>query len=86
MLATDAQEFDCADCPLMDAYEQLSEENRSAWGLFRRICSRFTSEFGVIPVLIEKAVADAPFDEAMELTERFSLIYDICHPPKPTKT
>ena len=49
------------------------------------MCSRFTSEFGVIPVLIDRATAEASFEEAADLVERFSLIYDVCYPPKPAK-
>lgn len=85
VLEGDADQFDCNQCPLMEAYDGLQPENREAWGLFKRLCSRFTHEFHVVPVLMERAIAEMEFDDAVELSQRLSVIYDGLYPPKPEK-
>jgi hypothetical protein len=65
----------------MDAFEQVWPENVEVWTLYRRLCSRFSFDFHAVPVLLEKAVAECDADDAIELTERLAMIYDVVHPP-----
>jgi hypothetical protein len=49
------------------------------------MCSRFTYDFHAVPVLLEKAVEERDADEAIELTERLAMIYDVVNPPPKKK-
>lgn len=84
-LEGDPDQFDCQQCPLMDAYDDLRPENKEAWALYKQLCTRFTHEFHIAPVLMQKAVAELDFDEAATLAQRLTVIYDTLYPPKPEK-
>ena len=70
---------------MTDAFDQVWPENVEAWSLYRRLCSRFTYDFHVVPVLLKKAVEERDTDESIELTERLSMIYDVVNPPPKKK-
>jgi hypothetical protein len=70
----------------MDARDDLWPENAEAWNLFHRVCSRFTNEFQMVPVLVQKVIADLEPEDAIELAERRTLIYDTVGPPTPKKS
>jgi hypothetical protein len=84
-LEGDPEQFDCDNCPLTDAFDDVWPENVEAWSLYKRMCSRFTYDFHAVPVLLQKAVEDRDAHEAIELTERLAMIYDTVNPPPKKK-
>lgn len=66
---------------MTEAFDRLSQENVEAWGLYRRICTRFTFDFHAVPVLLGRVIEDRDMDEAIDLTERLAMIYDAVNPP-----
>jgi hypothetical protein len=65
--------------------EDLDPDNREAWQLFGRIVSRLTMDVpGLVTPILELIVADLASDDALDLLQRLSAIYDTVIPPKPT--
>jgi hypothetical protein len=84
-LASDGQEYDCQTCVVWERVEGLDPENREAWQLFGSIVSRLTLEIpGVVGPMFAKVIRDLNSEDAIELVQRLSVIYDTVIPPKPT--
>jgi tetrahydromethanopterin S-methyltransferase subunit C len=65
--------------------EDLDPDNREAWQLFGRIVSRLTMDVpGLVTPIMDRMVADLASDDALDLLQRLSVIYDTVIPPKPT--
>lgn len=77
--------YDCQTCRVAAEMEALAPENTEAWCKFRRWVSRFGMDFDTLGVLFAKACEGLNEDEATELHERLSLIYDVCYPPRDPK-
>lgn len=84
-IETDAQEFDCQSCAAADALDGLWPENRHAWTLYRRIVSRFTYDTHSIGALIVRAMDGLEPEDAFDLVERLSVIYQELVPPPKTE-
>lgn len=80
---TDAQEFDCETCPVALAFEGLWPENRAAWGLSRRLLTRFTVDLHALPIALDRATRDLPAEDFLDLLDRLTMIYDALAPPPP---
>jgi hypothetical protein len=66
----------------MDALEGLSEENRHAWDVFRRICTRFALDLGVAGLAAMRLLAAMDDEDFSDMLMRLGLLYDVCYPPK----
>jgi hypothetical protein len=60
-------------------------DNAEAWSLFHRCVSRFTVDTHITSVMVARELADREVHDAYDLLERFTLLYDILHPPPETK-
>lgn len=65
----------------------LDADNREAWSLFTTLYCRLAVDLpGVAGAVLARVIEDRRGDEATDLLERLSLIYEIVCPPKPTTT
>jgi hypothetical protein len=81
----DAQNFDCQTCPLAERLEALDAENAEAWRIFGRIYSRLALDMpGFVEPFLARVLADYDTDDALDLSERLGVIYDVLNPPKNT--
>jgi len=61
-------------------------DNAEAWALFHRTFTRFTVDTHVASVLLTKLIDSRESEAAMDLVERFALLYDALHPPPEKKS
>lgn len=62
----------------------LAPENADAWQLFFRVTSRFAADLHCVNAVLARVLDSLDGDEALDLLERLSLIYDtLCPPPEP---
>lgn len=68
---------------MADHLAELDEdrENAEAWRLFHKLFSRFTVDTHTAAVLLEKLIAERETDDAFDLMDRFTLLYETLHPP-----
>lgn len=73
-------------CPVADMLADLEAdaENADAWRWFHRVFSRFTVDTHVAHVLLTRLIAEREFEDASELMERFTILYDALQPPPET--
>jgi hypothetical protein len=84
---TDAELFDCDDCPVREALEGLWPENADAWRMFHRVVTRFAVDMHAGAEIMRRLAVDIDADDFGDLVDRFSLIYDLLYPPAaPTPT
>ncbi len=79
---TDPQEFDCRTCVVMERIGELDEENRSGWGLYRRLCNRLVNDLRAGSVVLDRLTADLDTEQFADQCERLRVIYDTLQPPK----
>lgn len=68
------------------ALDGLWPENRDAWHLYQRIVSRFTVDCQVLGPLLLRVVDGRDLDDALDVVQRLSLIYQELGPgsaPRP---
>jgi hypothetical protein len=64
--------------------EDIAPENAEAWGLFQRISCRFAAEFQTASAFLARVLDGMDGDDALDLLDRLSLIFDaVCPPKKP---
>lgn len=82
-IARDTEQYVCETCPVADNLARLDDdpENADAWRLFHKLFSRFTVDTHTASVLLEKLIAERDTDDAFDLMDRFTLLYDTLHPP-----
>ncbi len=84
-LSGDGEQYDCQTCVVAARVEELDSENSEAWRLFGRLVSRLTMDVpGLVTPILERIVSDLDRDDALDLLQRLSVIYDTVIPPKPT--
>jgi hypothetical protein len=85
-LATEADQFDCEECPIADALDGLMPENASAWRIFHRLASRFLVDTHLTQAIFERLTAGWHEERVLDLAERLELIYSLLCPPPPHPT
>ena len=82
MLKDDPDLFDCATCPVREAWEGLDDANREAWAMFQRLMSRFVVDLGAGSAVFARMTADVPDEAYADLVARLTVLYDIVCPPR----
>lgn len=72
--------FDCDDCELKRAQANLWPENAEAWVIFSSVARRFVADLHLGAYVLERQLADHTTDDALDLLDRLSLIYDLVSP------
>ena len=80
VLETEPQLFDCDDCELKCAQANLWPENAEAWAIFVSVARRFVADVHLGAYVLERQLADYTTDDALDILERLSLIYDLVSP------
>ena len=75
--------MDCATCPLAIALDRLDADNAYAWGVFHRLYSRLTHDWGLIPIMFTHETADLTPEDVTELVDRLGIIYAAMCPVPP---
>ena len=86
-LDADAEAYNCETCPVAEQLAHLDEDqaNGEAWRVFHRIFSRFTVDTHIASVVLEHVLAGHETEDTLTLVDRFTLLYDILHPPPEPK-
>ena len=79
-LAHDPDLFDCESCRVADAVEGLDQENAAAWSLYQMVASRFVTEAGVAPLVLERHLSELPLEDFTDTLERLGVVHDILAP------
>jgi hypothetical protein len=79
--------YNCDECPVADMLAELEDDaqNFEAWTLFHRCVTRFTVDTHIAHVMLEREVAEREKDDAFELMDRLTVLYDSLHPPPEKK-
>lgn len=66
-----------------EAFTALEDdrENWEAWQLFHRVFTRCSVDTHVASVLVARLLNERETNDAFDLMERFTLLYDILQPP-----
>lgn len=87
MLRQEAEQFDCTLCSAPERLEELDTANREAWHVFGQVCRRICHDIpGLAAPVMARVVKDKDPEEATDLLERLSLIYDAVSPPPEPKS
>lgn len=78
----EAEQFDCAACPVRERMTGLDAENREAWSAYQTCANRFVVDYQAGPVLLDRLTRDWDADDFVALMERLRIIYDTLQPPK----
>jgi len=83
----DGEIHNCETCAVADMLADLDDDpdNAEAWALFHRTFTRFTVDTHVASVLLTKLISEREPSEALELVDRFAVLYDALHPPPEKK-
>lgn len=68
---------------MADAQATLDSDNREAWGIYGRLCNRFTVDLHVAPVVMASCVEGWSADAVIDLVDRLALMHDVLNPPPP---
>lgn len=82
-LAHDGQAFDCETCVVRQALDGLDADNAAAWGLFRRLCTRFVVDRRLTPMLLARETAGLDDEDTADLVTRLSILYEAFYPVRP---
>ncbi len=83
LLESDGQQFDCTTCTAPERLEELDPANREAWQVFGQVVSRLCVDVpGLVSPILARVVSDKSGDDATDLLQRMTLIYDAVSPPK----
>lgn len=74
--------FDCEQCVVSQALEDLWPENAAAWRLFHQLATRFVVDASLGAEVFRTLTAELSVDEIEDLLDRLAIIYDIVMPPK----
>lgn len=85
VLDTDADQFDCEDCPLAAAQDALWPENAEAWTVFIELGQRVVREWGLAGSVWQTVIEGRTRQEAKDLMERIATIYDVMVPAEAPK-
>jgi hypothetical protein len=84
-LESDAELFDCDDCPVREALEGLWPENAEAWRVFRQIATQFTVDLHAGNEVLRRLTGGLDDEAFGALLDRLSLIYTLLYPPPAAK-
>lgn len=78
--------FDCETCDLGCGLHDLDDANKEAWMLFQQMLSRLTMEHpGLAAAVLSRVIERYSADDALDLLQRLSIIYDVLIPVAPPK-
>lgn len=81
-MALDPELYVCETCAVAEAYDGLDDDNRAAWELFQRVCSRFACETGTSGSVLTGLLSGASPVEYEDTVQRLAVIYNALCPPR----
>ena len=82
MVEQEAEQYDCAACPLAAQLDALDDDNREAWRLYRACCNRFVVDLQAGAVLLDRLTRDLDAEAFADQCERLRVLYDVLQPRK----
>ncbi len=79
-LGEEPEQFDCANCHVANALDDLWPENVEAWRLFQRLASRLVVDAHLGTWAMLRLTARRTPSEAEALLDRLALLYDLLLP------
>ena len=72
---------------MADVLAELDDDpqNAEAWAMFHRVVTRFSVDTHTAGVMLTHELTEKTQEEILDLFARFTLLYDILHPPPEPK-
>jgi hypothetical protein len=64
------------------ALATLDPPSAEAWEIYGRLGSRFAVDFGLVPDVLRRLVAEWSDDDVLDLVDRLAVMYDTFSPPR----
>lgn len=79
-LEFEAELFDCETCAVAAHLDGLDADNKRAWDLTGRICTRMLGETRAIGPVLVRLLDDLDTEEMSDMVARVSIVYDAIIP------
>jgi len=70
---------------LADAQDTLDLENREAWRIYERLCTRFALDLRLTSVVFPYVLEAWSSGDVVDLLDRLTLMHEVLNPPPPTE-
>jgi len=77
----DAEMFECDECPVAAALEDLDPFNTRVWELYKQVVTRLSADLHAGGIVLQALTQDLSPDEFAETWRRLVLLYNTIDPP-----